>query len=293
MMLAEKYHDLDIWYASDYSQLEIRVLAQMSQDPLLVKLLQSGEDIHSSVGHELTGIPVVQIKDNRDIRTTVKGIHFGIIYGLSAQSLFFKLKLDAAERKEPFKMKESEVVKLYNRYFERFQGVKEFIDQQIRFAQKYGYVETMFGFRREISEYGDEDRGTFWKNQSINSPIQGTAHQLITIALALLQLKQQTYKLLLRLSMEIHDSLVAYCQLQNLPETHRVMLDLLERDVLVYVKEHWPKITWRVPLKAEGKAGFRLGVLEKYEGEPSAEFLERWCMKNKEFEDKLALEMKA
>jgi DNA polymerase-1 len=288
MTLLEKFGDLDVFWATDHAQLEIRVLAQMSGDKLLIELIKSGEDIHAAVGHELTGIPLEKIKKDRAIRTTVKGIHFGIVYGLTADSLYLKLKADAAERNEKFEMTKEEVTKLYNRYFQRFRGVSRWLEAQVEFATGHGYVKTLFGFKREIALFGDDERSTYWGNQSKNSPIQGTAHQLLLIAFAIMELKKNTYNLLQRLSMEGHDALVGYTKVRQLPDTYRQAKQLLEKDVLVYVKKWWPEVNWSVPLKAEAKAGFRYGVLVKdYMGEPPEEFLQKWCEENHKFEKKL------
>lgn len=191
MNLVDKFGDMDVFLGVDHGQLEIRVLAQMSQDPLLLKLVQSGEDIHSGVGHELTGIAIEKIKHDRDIRTAVKGIHFGIIFGLSEENLYYHLKSEALERGEEFNMDKEEVARLYRSYFKKFRGVKDFMDGQIEFGKEHGFVKTLFGFQREISLAGDETRTTFWENQCRNSPIQGTAHQLMLISMAVLNLKNR------------------------------------------------------------------------------------------------------
>lgn len=293
MTLSEKFGDLDVFVGTDYGQLEIRVLAQMSGDSLLIKLVQDDSvDIHSLVGHELTGIPAIKIAKDRNIRTAIKGIHFGIVYGLTAESLYLKLKADAAERGEKFDMKKDEVKKLYDDYFKKFSGVKRWLDAQVSFAEEHGYVETLFGFKREIALFGDEDRSTFWENQSKNTPIQGTAHQLLLIALAVLKLQKKKYNLLQRPSMEAHDALISFTKLKNLPEAYKQVMYLMEKEVLVYVKKWWPEINWRVPLQAEFKAGFRYGVLVKdYKGGPPEEFLEKWCEANHKFELDLKKEM--
>lgn len=280
MSLVSRFGNLDVYLGADHSQLEIRVLAQMSRDKLLVQLVQSGEDIHSAVGHELTGQPIEKIKHDRDLRTAVKGIHFGIIYGMVEESLYWKLKADALERGEEFNMSKEDVAKLYRAYFRKFGGVKIFMDEQVEFGREHGYVKTLFGFPREIAVAGDESRTTFWENQCKNSPIQGTAHQLMLIAMAITSLKKQTYNLLQTLSMEVHDSLYDFVQLRNLAEAYKQFIYLMEKDVLVYVKKWWPEVDWVVPLKAEAKAGFRLGVMVEYHGEPVEEFIDSWCKKN-------------
>lgn len=292
MNLADKYADIDVFLGADHSQLEIRVLAQMSKDPLLIKLIQSGKDIHSSVGHELTGIAIEKIKKDRDTRTAIKGIHFGIIFGLQPDTLYLKLKADAAERGEQFDMKKERLTEIYNSYFNKFRRVKEFIEEQHSFAEENAYVMSLFGFMREIALAGDDTRTTFWANQAVNSPIQSTAHQLMLVAMAVMEMKKKTYKLLQRTSMEIHDSLYVFSKLRNLVEAHRQFIQLLEKAILEYVKKWWPEVNWVVPLKAEAKAGLRLGVMVDYSGQPPEEFLEMWCQKNRDFEKKLREEMK-
>ncbi len=292
MSLASKYADLDIYLGADHSQLEIRVLAQMSKDVLLTELLQTGEDIHSSVGYELTAIPIEKIKKDRDIRTAIKGIHFGIIYGLTEETLYLKLKADAAERGEQFNMTREELGKIYKGYFRKFKGVAEFIEKQHQFAQDNAYVMSLFGFSREIAIAGDETRSTFWANQAVNTPIQASAHQLMLVAMAILGLKQKTYSLLQRPSMEVHDSLYVFVKLMKLAEAYKQFIQLMEKEILVYVKKWWPEVNWVIPLKAEAKAGLRLGVMVEYKGESPEEFIEMWCQKNKKFEKKLREEMK-
>lgn len=290
--LVERFGDVDVFLGLDHSQLEIRVLAQMSGDKLLIQLIQSGEDIHSAVGHELTGIPIEKIKHDRSIRTAVKGIHFAIIFGKQKEGLYYQLKTEAAERKEEFTMSKEDVAKLYDSYFHRFSGVRDFMDNQIAAAASNEYVETLFGFQREVSQFGSDNRTSYWKNIAQNSPIQGTAHQLILVSFAVLELQKAKYKLWQRLCMEVHDSLICFTKLRDLPATYKQGVQLLEKDVLVYVKLWWPHLNWQVPLKAEGKAGFRLGVMvDGYAGGSVEEFLEKWCQKNRELGKKIKTEI--
>lgn len=92
--------------------------------------------------------------------------------------------------------------------------------------------------------------------------------------------------------MEIHDSLYVFSKLRMLAEAYKQFIHLLEKDVLVYVKLLWPEVNWVVPLKAEAKAGLRLGVMVEYKGESPEEFIEMWCQKNQKFEKKLKEEMR-
>jgi DNA polymerase I len=291
MNLLDKYGDLDVYLASDHSQLEIRVLAQMSKDKKLISLIQNGDDLHSDVGHELTGLLVEKIKKNREIRTAIKQLHFGIIFGMTAWAVFNKLKTDTAERGEEFNMQFEEVEELYNSYFKKFKGVAQFIEEQHKFAEDNSYVSTLFGFLREITLAGDDTRGTFWANQAVNSPIQGTAHQLMLIAMAVLGMKPQTYKLLQQASMEIHDAFYVFSKLRMLKEAHEKFIHLMENEVLIHVKKWWPEVNWVVPLKAEAKAGFRLGVMVEYSGGSIEEFIENWCLANRKFDKKMKKDM--
>ena len=291
MSLANKFRDLDVYMAADHSQLEIRVLAQMSQDKRLIYLIQHGDDIHGDVGHELTGKPKEQIKKDRTLRTTIKQLHFGLIFGMTAESVYFKLKTDCAKRGEKFLMTLDEVTKLYNSYFEKFTGVARFIRDQHKFAEDNSHVDTLFGFVREIALAGDDTRGTFWANQAVNSPIQGTAHQLMLIAMAIIGTKPKTYDLLQAPSMEIHDAFYIFSKLDKMQETYKQFIHLMEKEVLVYVKKWWPEVNWVVPLKAEAKAGLRLGVMVEYKGQTSDEFVEEWCLANQAFQKRLKKEM--
>jgi len=291
MSLLSKYGDYDVLFGSDHSQLEIRVLAQISQDLRLIEVIRTGDDIHGDVGHILTGKPKKLIKKDRDLRTAIKQTHFGIIFGMTPESVYYKLKTDAAERGEEFNMTMDEVTDLYNAYFENFKGVKRWIASQHKFAEDNGYCSTLFGFIREIAVGGDESRGTYWANQAVNSPVQGSAHTLLLIAMAIIGMKPKTYDLLQRLCMEIHDALYVYVKVKQLADAYPQFMELMEKHVLKYVEQWWPEVNWVVPLKSEAKAGFRLGVMAEYTGQPVEQWLEEWCEKNLELERKIKRQM--
>jgi len=283
--LLKKYGDTDVFLGFDHSQLEMRILAQMSGDPLLIQASLSKYDLHSAVGHLLTGIPVEKIKKDRAIRTVIKGLHFGIVDGLVPENLYLHILSDAKTLGIAPPSKD-EVYRWHKKYFERFKMVKPFMDAMVQSAEQTGYVETLFHFKREISPY-DNDRSSFWKNQSMNTPIQGTAHQLMLIAMAALRLNHKAFDQLLRLCMEIHDALYAFVKLVNLPTAFRQGVNLLTDETLSRIKIWWPEVNWRIGLQVEGKAGYRLGVMKDYEGGDVAEFLQGWCEKNKKFNAEL------
>jgi uracil-DNA glycosylase family 4 len=164
--ILKKFGDTDVFLGLDHSQLEMRILAQMSGDPLLIQASLSQFDLHSSVGNLLTGIPVEKIKKDREIRTVIKGLHFGIVYGLTPDNLYLHI-LAEAKKLGITPPDRNKILAWYNKYFQRFTKVKPFMDSQIAMAEQHGYVESLFGFKREISPY-DNERSSFWKNQSMN-----------------------------------------------------------------------------------------------------------------------------
>lgn len=276
----EKISQLRCFLAFDYGQIEIRMAAEMSEDPLLLAAVESG-DIHTAVGYELTGWDKDKIKNDKETRTLIKNLHFGILYGMSKRSLFqFLIGLG-------IKISEERSNELHTKYFRKYKKVRQLIDHLQAFAEKHNYVETLFGFRRPLNTAGDDDgRSTFWGNQAINSPIQGSAHQLMLFAMATLHEQPQKYKLLQTPVMEVHDALDFYVKLKYLPDALAEGLELFQTAVPAYVKKHFGR-TLKVPLVAEGAAGFRLGVMEKYNGGSTAAFTKAWLKKNDEVEKKI------
>lgn len=278
--LWSKIKKLRIFTAWDYAQIEIRILAHMSEDPKLINAVLSG-DIHSTVGHELTGIPVLQIKNDKNTRVMIKGLHFGIVYGLTPKNLFTKLTAEGVkttlERTE----------ELHATYFRKFKRVRDLIEHLKDFAERKGYVETIFGFRRPIyTGENDSGRTTFWGNQAVNSPIQGSAHQLMLCGMALLATKKKTYSLLQTPVMEVHDAFAFYNQTEDLPESYKQGKHLLETAIPQYVEDHF-KFKLKVPIEAECKAGYRLGVLPEYKGGSVKEHIKLWQTKNIEVTKKV------
>jgi DNA polymerase-1 len=271
---------LRAFLAYDYGQIEIRILAHMSGDKKLLEAVESG-DIHSTVGHELTGWSIDDIKNDKDIRTMIKNLHFGIVYGMSKPSLFASL------RAKGVKISRSESDELHDKYFATYSGVRAFVNDIRNFAERHGYVETIFGFRRPIYVRDeDSDRESFWGNQAINSPIQGSAHQLLLIALAILRTMKRTYSALQEPVLEIHDALVFFDALEVLKEGQYQGLELLTKEVPRYIERVF-KFSLKVPLVAEAKVGFRLGNMTEYEGGSVLQFIRKWVKSDYEVEKKI------
>jgi uracil-DNA glycosylase family 4 len=282
--ILEMFGDLWVFLALDYSQAELRVLAHMSQDKLLISQFRSGIDIHALVVHELVGWPVAEILNNEEQRRLGKNIHFGVVFGLTEDSL-----VDYARAKGA-KIAEAVIRKAYRKYFDKYVGVNNFIKRQRTIGEKTGVVSTMFGFNREINTGGDDGRATFWGNQSVNSPIQGGSHQMLLIAMAILKRNPNKYKPLRRMLAEIHDAFYYYVRLRDLPVAYKRAKYLMEQAVPIYMEKHFG-IKFSVPLVADAKAGFRMGTMAKYKGGPVKEFLSSWLSKNAEIDEKVESEL--
>jgi hypothetical protein len=265
--IIELYGDISVLMGFDEGQIEVRVMAQASGDKNLIRDCMAG-DIHSKVGHKMTGWGVEKIKKDKKTRTLTKNIHFGILFGLGADGLMSFIKL-----KDPdATITEEKAQELYNNYFKAYPGVDKFITKMREFVEENGYVENMFGFRRplksnleldayETDDASDEEKQgkAYWGNQAINTPIQGAAHQLMLMALAVMRRLKKKYKLLGVPTIEVHDYLGSKIKLKNLIKSFKLYKYLLEKEPLNVVKKDFPDIDWQIPLVVEGKAGFRLG----------------------------------
>jgi DNA polymerase-1 len=268
--------DLWVFLAADYSGIEVRILAEASGDPLLIQQFRSGEDVHSLVGHELTGIPAAKIKDDKVTRRKVKEFHFGIIYGLGPENGPKKMAAKGAP------ITKQEFIRFQKRYFARYKGVKRFIDKCHHAAEVTGTVTSLFGFTRRLRKV-DENRSSWYMNQAVNTPIQNAAHQLILIAMALLRLKPKTYEILQTPVMEVHDELVFKVRFRDLLVAQVKLKFLLETGVPNFIASHF-KRKLKVPLVSELSMGFTRGSMVKYEeGDvPTIErFLADWRAKYK------------
>ncbi len=288
--------DLEVFLVVDCSQAEIRALAELSGDSVMIKLLQDAaadrknkmKDFHSLNGHMLTGRPVEQISTDKGLRRSVKNLIFGIIFGKAENGMYEYVvqKIRAVEGKNAdlTGITKPRIAALYKKFFTVYGGVKRWIEKQRELAERLGYVETLFGFRRHIRS-DDADRKTYTGNQAINSPVQGTAHTYMLIALALLDLKPKTYNHLHKCIMEVHDALYFKVKLRHLLEAHTQLIALFETDVVEYARRAF-NLKLRVPLLVDAEAGFCMSSLIGYEGEPLETFLETWRKKQAEIDKK-------
>jgi len=255
-------------------------------------------DIHSKVGVAMTGWPEEKIKHDKKTRTLTKNVHFGIVFLIAKHNLYQFIKaMDPT-----FDGTEEMIGAAYDRYFERYTGVKAFMDKQQAFAQEHGYVETLFGLHRTLNvedrhgafddDDGDEEIESLtadssshvsWRSQSVNSPVQGTAHQLLECGLVNIRRQFERYKVLGIPSMDVHDALYFMVNVLDLKECYIKSRYLMEHESLNTVKTDFPNIHWQVPIQVEAEAGLRLGGKVELENEnfTIGGFLLAWYQKTK------------
>lgn len=189
--------DQHLLLAADYSQIELRIMAAMSGDPHMLEAFEHGQDIHTSTAAKIYGVEMEQV--TRDMRRNAKTVNFGIIYGMSAFGLSERLGISRKEAAD-----------IISQYFEKFSGIKEFMDKQKAFAEANGYVETLCKRRRYLPDINSRNatvRG-FAERNAVNAPIQGTAADMIKIAMIKVHQELTERKLKSCIVLQVHDELV-------------------------------------------------------------------------------------
>jgi DNA polymerase-1 len=183
--------------AADYSQIELRLLAHLSDDPAFVQAFQTGGDIHRQTAALIFDVPVESV--TAEMRARAKTINFATIYGQGPHALSQQLKIAHAEARA-----------FIDRYFERFSRVRAYLDSMVEFAREHGYVQTIFGRRRYIPELRDRNFNVraFGERTAANSPIQGSAADLIKIAMIRIDAALRARELSSRMLLQVHDELV-------------------------------------------------------------------------------------
>ena len=185
---------------ADYSQIELRLLAHMSEDPLLVEAFQSGEDIHTRTASEVLGVPPLMVTP--EARRAAKAVNFGIVYGISPFGLAAQLGISRGEAEKYIK-----------NYFARYAGVRRFIDETIAEVRQTGVTKTLFGRERPIPDINSRNpnaRG-FAERTAVNSPLQGTAADLIKLAMVRIDAALESGRHQSAMLLQVHDELVFEC----------------------------------------------------------------------------------
>jgi len=183
--------------SADYSQIELRLMAHFSDDPLLIHAYRTGQDIHTLTASEVFGVPADKM--SKETRNRAKAVNFGIVYGISPFGLAAQLGIDQHE------------ARLYiETYFERYKGVRAFIDRLLDDTRRDQKVRTMFGRVRPIPDIQSRNaslRG-FAERTAVNTPLQGTAADLIKLAMIRIEQNLEDRKLKTRMTLQVHDELL-------------------------------------------------------------------------------------
>jgi DNA polymerase-1 len=226
-----------LFLSSDYSQIELRIMAHMSGDPTMIDAFVRGEDIHTRTASEIFGVPVEKV--GYDLRSKAKAVNFGIIYGISDFGLARNTGVSMSEART-----------FIEAYFARYPKVREYMDRSIETARQYGYVTTILGRRRGIPEINSRIRARrgFAERTAINTPIQGSAADIIKLAMVRIYKRLQEEGLVSRLILQVHDELI----FEIPPDEEAVMKELVRCEMEGV-------INLKVPLKVEidvGKSWF-------------------------------------
>lgn len=222
-----------VFLAVDYSQIELRLLAHLSGDEHLVRAFNEGEDFHAETAARVFGVPVSEVTP--DLRSRAKAVNFGIVYGQQAYGLSQSLHISMAEARD-----------MIDRYYEAYPGVRTFLDNVVARAKQTGYAETMYGRRRHIPELKAKNpqlRG-FGERTAMNHPMQGTAADIIKIAMARVSRRLEEEGFAAHMILQVHDELDFECPIDEVER-----LTTMVRDVMEHV------VDLHVPLIAEASTG--------------------------------------
>jgi len=202
---------------SDYSQIELRVLADMSNDETMIDAFKSGEDIHKVTASQVFNVPLEEV--THTMRSNAKAVNFGIVYGISEFGLARNIGINRVEAGVYIK-----------NYLDKYHGVKEFMDNTIKEAKANGYVSTLYGRRRYISEITSSNKNIikFGERIAMNTPVQGTAADIIKVAMNIIYKKLKDGNFKSRLIMQVHDELIIEVNNEEKEQVSNIMKDAME-----------------------------------------------------------------
>ena len=218
-----------IFIDADYSQIELRVLAHISQDEHMLEAFRKGEDIHKQAASKVLGIPIEEV--TKEQRSKAKAVNFGIVYGISDFGLAEQIGVSRKEAKQ-----------YIEQYLEKYSGIQKFMQDIVEKAKEQGYVETLFHRRRYIPELKSNNYMVrqFGNRVAMNTPIQGTAADIMKIAMVNLQKELEDKKMKTRIVLQVHDELILEAKMEEKEEAKRLLKQCMES-----------AITLSVPLEVE------------------------------------------
>jgi DNA polymerase I len=226
--------------AADYSQIELRIVAHMTEDPALIEAFLQDDDIHAATAARVFNVPLQEV--TAGMRRRAKVFNFGVLYGLSDYGLSVREKISREEAGE-----------FIRNYFEKYPGMQRYVSDTIQRVREYGYVETLFGRRRYIPEIHSTNFNVrnAAERAAVNMPVQGTAADIIKIAMNRLDAEMQRRKMRSLMTLQIHDELMFECPKDELEDMRRLCLDVMPKS-----------LEMRVPLKVDTKTGRNWGEMQ-------------------------------
>jgi DNA polymerase-1 len=236
--------------AADYSQIELRIVAHMSEDPALIEAFQRDEDIHAATAARVFGVPLAEVTPG--MRRRAKVFNFGVMYGLSDYGLSVREKISREEAAE-----------FIRTYFEKYPGIQRYVSETIQRVREYGYAENLYGRRRYIPEIHSTNRNVrnAAERAAINMPVQGTAADIIKVAMNRLDAEMQRREMRSLMTLQIHDELMFECPKDELEDMRRLCLDIMPKS-----------LEMKVPLKVDTKIGKNWGEMQYGEATGVEEF---------------------
>ncbi|MDR2589638.1 MAG: DNA polymerase I [Oscillospiraceae bacterium] len=225
--------DGNVLVDADYSQIELRLLAHIANDPVMLAAFENGEDIHTVTASQVFNVPISKVTPTERFRA--KAVNFGIVYGISAFSLANDIGVNQKEAKA-----------YIDSYFEKYSSVQNYMKDIIKTAAKQGYVSTLFGRRRDLPELKSSNFNTrsFGERVALNMPIQGTAADIMKIAMLNVSNRLKKEKLAAKIILQVHDELIVEC-----PDSESEVVSAILREEM----ENAAKLS--VPLVAETRVG--------------------------------------
>jgi DNA polymerase-1 len=226
--------------AADYSQIELRIVAHMTEDPGLIEAFLNDDDIHAATAARVFGVPIGDVTPN--MRRRAKVFNFGVLYGLSDYGLSVREKISREEAGE-----------FIRTYFEKYPGMQRYTSETIQRVREYGYVETLFGRRRYIPEIHSTNFNVrnAAERAAVNMPVQGTAADIIKIAMNRLDAEMQRRNMRSLMILQVHDELIFECPGEELEDMRRLCLDIMPKS-----------LEMKVPLKVDTKTGRNWGEMQ-------------------------------
>jgi DNA polymerase-1 len=210
--------------AADYSQIELRIIAALSEDPNMIEAFRNGQDIHAATAAKVFHVDIDEV--SRDQRSSAKAVNFGIIYGQSAFGLSQNLGISRTEAKG-----------IIDAYFAQYATIKDYMDGAVKSAREKGYVETIMKRRRYLKDINSANavvRG-FAERNAINAPIQGSAADIIKVAMIQVDKAMQTSKMKSKMLLQVHDELVFDVHKDEVAELQELVKREMESAVSIAV----------------------------------------------------------